>query len=157
MDKETRTKYQKQYDELDSGAYYDFSRFCEERDRLWCLATLYCATATVKTENSTNTVACCVEIDAFNCWGNGAIENEISSSFRGNVKVSDIKEISHEEFSKLVGKSIADFGEEWNRYSRFVKIVSTDNEVEKRRKELEDKIEKAMLDHEDDEEYFDFR
>lgn len=156
MDKETRAKYQKQYDELSPKSYYDFGRFCEERDRLWCLANIYCAIATVKTENSTHTIACCVENDAFDCWGDNTIKNEISSSFRGNVEVSDIKEVSHEEFSKLVGKSIAAFGDEWNRYSRFVKIVTTDNEAEKRRKELADKIEQYELDHEDDEEYSDF-
>ena len=155
MDEGTRANYQKKYDNLSSKDYYDFGRFCEERDRLWCLANIYCTIATVKTANSTHTIACCVENDAFDVWGNNTIKNEISSSFRCNVEITDIKEISHEEFSKLVRKSIADFGNEWNRYSRFVKIVSTDNETEKRRKELADKIEQYELDHED-EEYSDF-
>jgi hypothetical protein len=155
MDKETREKYQKQYDNLSSKNYFDFGRFCEERDRLWCLANIYCAIATVKTANSTHTVACCVEYSAFNVWENDVIESEISSSFDCKVEVSNIKEVSHEEFSKFVGMSIADFGNKWNRYSRFVKIVSTDNEAEKRRKELADKLEEYELDHEDDE-YFDF-
>lgn len=150
MDEKTRQAYLDKYENLSSSSFYDFGKFCDERDRLWALANLVCATATVKSEKGTYKVGCCIDYEEYECWGLKEFNSEISNYFDGNVEVSDVTEVDTNEFSKLVGMSIVEFYRIWNKYSRFVKIISTTNETEKRKIERADEIEKYILDHEDE-------
>lgn len=153
MTKEKRVEYQNRYDTIDPNKYWDFGKFCDDRDYYWCLGYAMCAVAVVKSENTTYKVGCCYDYE----WGIDGIKSEISSYFHFNlgadIEFVEVKEVEHSELSTLVKMSIVDFGNEYNKYSRFVKIIESSNKKEQKTAEFNDKFEKYELDHEDDDEF----
>ena len=154
MTKEERAKYQELYDNISPNNFWDFGDYCDTRDKYLCLATTMCAVAVVKVNNNTYKVGCCYDY----YYGIDGIKHEISSFFSGylggaDIKFEEVKEVEHSDFGKLVGLSIVDFGNLYNRNSRYVKILETTNEAEKKKIELTEKLWDYELDHEDDEIY----